>query len=117
MRGYHALTALTCMIIVCGCSRSIWQGHIPVAWMLSNREDSIVLIEFFKVIKQRVGSLSPSWFMSDDAEQFFTAWRAVFRQRNCSVLGMVIGLGDVPCENIFPINRNLSSTKTTSHEV
>ncbi len=51
---------------------------IPVAWMLSNREDSMVLIEFFKVIKQRVGSLSPSWFMSDDAEQFFTAWRAVF---------------------------------------
>ena len=51
---------------------------IPVAWIISNREDSLTLIQFLKAIKERLGSLSPTWFMSDDAEQLFTAWRAVF---------------------------------------
>ena len=41
---------------------------IPVAWTISNREDSLTLIQFLKAIKERVGSLSPTWFMSDDAE-------------------------------------------------
>ncbi len=51
---------------------------VPVAWMISNREDSLMIIEFFKKLKERVGIISPLWFMSDDAEQFFTAWKAVF---------------------------------------
>ena len=51
---------------------------IPVAWMISNRQDTLILVEFFKAVKERTGAISPQWFMSDDAEQFFTAWRAVF---------------------------------------
>ena len=51
---------------------------IPVGWMLSNREDSLVVTEFLKSIHSRVGNLRTSFFMSDDAEQFFNAWRGVF---------------------------------------
>ena len=51
---------------------------VPVAWMISNRQDSLILVEFFKAVKEKTGDISPQWFMSDDAEQFFTAWRAVF---------------------------------------
>ena len=51
---------------------------IPVGWMISNRQDTLVLMEFLKAIKERAGNVNPIWFMSDDAEQFFTAWRATF---------------------------------------
>lgn len=51
---------------------------IPVGWMVSNRQDTLVLMEFLKAIKERAGIINPDWFMSDDAEQFFTAWRATF---------------------------------------
>lgn len=51
---------------------------IPVAWMVSNREDSMLLIQFFRALKCRVGSIEPKWFMSDDADQYFNAWKAVF---------------------------------------
>ncbi len=51
---------------------------IPVGWMISNRQDSLILMEFLKAIKSRTGEINSRWFMSDDAEQFFTAWRATF---------------------------------------
>ena len=35
-------------------------------------------MEFLKPVRQQFGDLSPSWFMSDDAEQYFNAWRGVF---------------------------------------
>ena len=51
----------------------------PVAWCLSNRTDVYVLIDFLQAIKHRVGyDIQPSWLMTDDAEQFYTAWTAVF---------------------------------------
>lgn len=50
----------------------------PVAWCLSNRTDLSVMLNFFQQIRERVGILTPKWVMSDDAEQFFTAWVAVF---------------------------------------
>ena len=51
---------------------------IPVGWMISNREDTLVIVEFLKSIKSRVGDLKAEYFMSDDAEQFFNAWQGVF---------------------------------------
>ena len=48
---------------------------IPVGWMISNREDTLVIVEFLKSIKSRVGNLKAEYFMSDDAEQFFNAWQ------------------------------------------
>ena len=51
---------------------------IPVAWAIANREDVTMLVEFLKAIKKRTGHLKPQWFMSDDANQYFDAWKGVF---------------------------------------
>ena len=52
---------------------------IPVAWAITNREDTTMLVEFLTAIKTRTGTLTaPTWFMSDDAEQYFTSWKGVF---------------------------------------
>ena len=51
---------------------------IPVGWMISNQQDTLVTIEFLKSIKDRTSNINPRWFMTDDAEQFFTAWRDTF---------------------------------------
>ena len=50
----------------------------PVGWCLSNREDAVVMRAFFEAIKKKVGIITPAWFMSDDADQFYNAWIAVF---------------------------------------
>ena len=51
---------------------------IPVAWAITNREHTAILIQYMKAIKQKMCSLTPQWFMSDDADQFFNAFKAVF---------------------------------------
>ena len=38
----------------------------------------MLLTEVRKSIKDATGLLHPQWFMSDDAEQFFSAWKVVF---------------------------------------
>ena len=53
----------------------------PVAWCISNREDQFLLMNFFKALKENVGDLSPAWFMSDLAEQFYNAWIAIFESK------------------------------------
>ena len=45
---------------------------VPIAWMVSNHEDTNVLTKFFKHLKERI---EPEWFMSDDAPQYFNAWQ------------------------------------------
>ena len=59
---------------------------VPVAWMVSNREDVHVLTEFLKAIKQRTGNISPQWFMTDDAQQYYTAWIAIFGSNSTNKL-------------------------------
>ena len=61
-------------------------GGIPAAWMLSNKEDALMLIIFFQAIKDRVGEIKADFFMSDMAEQFFTAWKAVFKTNSMKKL-------------------------------
>ena len=51
---------------------------IPVAWAVSNRVDVSMLVEFLKPLKARVGVINPAVFMSDMADQFYTAWIGVF---------------------------------------
>ena len=51
---------------------------IPVAWAVANREDATILVELLKSIKERTGPLQPRWFMSDDANQYFNAWKGIF---------------------------------------
>ena len=50
----------------------------PIAWCISNRTDLSLLLTLFKAIKQRVGTVSPKWIMSDDADQYYSAWVGVF---------------------------------------
>ena len=51
---------------------------IPVAWALANQVDAAMLREFLKPLRARVGPMNPDIFMSDMADQFFTAWIGVF---------------------------------------
>lgn len=79
---------------------------IPVVWVITNREDALLLLEFLKEVKKRTGPLTPQWFMSDDADQYFNAWRECLEKmalkRYCAV-GMLIGHGGLPCMNILLI--------------
>ena len=50
----------------------------PVAWCITNKEDRVVLIEFFTSVRTRCGMVRPLWFMSDMAEQYYLAWVSVF---------------------------------------
>ena len=49
-----------------------------VAWVISNWEDQILLMNFFRALKRRIVVVSPAYIMSDLAEQFHTAWMAMF---------------------------------------
>ena len=51
---------------------------IPVAWMISNREDALALMPFFRKIKEKCGDISAKVFMSDDADNFYNAWKSTF---------------------------------------
>ena len=50
----------------------------PVAWCLCNRTDLYILIDFLMAVKENVGTIKPQWVMTDDAEQYYKAWVAVF---------------------------------------
>ena len=50
----------------------------PGAWCLCNRTDKYILIDFLMAVKNTVGCIKPHWVMSDDAEQYYNAWVAVF---------------------------------------
>ncbi len=50
----------------------------PVAWCLSNRTDFPLLASLFEAIKNRIGVIMPNWIMTDDADQFYSAWIEVF---------------------------------------
>ena len=51
---------------------------LPVAWALTNHEDTTILVEFLKKLKTRTGEMHPEIFMSDDAQQFYNAWHMVY---------------------------------------
>ena len=65
----------------------------PVGWCLSNRTDLTLLLIFCKEIKKRVGNIVPKWVMSDDADQFFSAWVRSIRCRSYYAHGIWIVLG------------------------
>ena len=50
----------------------------PAGWCISNKEDHILLSNFYRHVRQHTGSILPMWFMSDDAEQYYTAWTSIF---------------------------------------
>ena len=52
----------------------------PVAWSLSNKEDFTTFKLFCQKIKNVTGDISPAWFVTDIAPQFYDSFCAVF---NC----------------------------------
>ena len=52
---------------------------LPVAWAISNREDTTLLTVFLKAVHARVGSIQQTYFMSDCTEQYLNSW--------CGMLG------------------------------
>ena len=59
---------------------------IPVLWAISNRQDMETLTIALRAMKTRTGRVSPMWFMSDDAQQYFNAWNTVFGAYGCKKL-------------------------------
>ena len=50
----------------------------PVGWCFSNKEDQATLGNFFATVKANTGLVDPKWFMSDDAQQYYSAWVKCF---------------------------------------
>ena len=51
---------------------------IPVAWAIMTREDHHMISFFLRALLKRTGSLKPSVFMSDDANQYWNSWSQVY---------------------------------------
>ena len=50
----------------------------PVAWCISNREHKILLLNFFRRLRELCGQINATWLMTDMVDQYYTAWRTVF---------------------------------------
>ena len=55
-----------------------YEEGIPVGWMICNRKDAKALSLFMAKIKERCGDICTKVFMSDDAENFYNAWKSIF---------------------------------------
>ena len=63
-----------------------YQEGIPTLWALSNREDKSVLLYILEALKERCGVVSTNWFMSDMAQQYFSAWTEVLGAKHTRYL-------------------------------
>lgn len=50
----------------------------PAGWCLCNKEDHVLLSNFFAHLKEKTGPIYPGWFMSDMAGQYYTSWVETF---------------------------------------
>jgi hypothetical protein len=70
----------------------------PVAWCISNLEDEVAITCFLQTVQKNGdnAAVKPSWFMSDDANQYFSGWVNTFKHepQNSFVLGMLTELGE-----------------------
>ena len=48
--------------------------------MIANKENKQMLVTFFRAVQHKVGNISPQWFMTDNAEQYYNAWKEVFSE-------------------------------------
>ena len=54
---------------------------LPIAWAISNKEDTETLTVFMKklrVVSGESGELQPVFFMTDDANQYWNSWKAAY---------------------------------------
>ncbi len=73
MDATHSTTQYDFLLITISVIDEFGAG-LPVAWAISNREDTAALIESLNANHQRVGDLKPTYFMSE----YFNAWGGVF---------------------------------------
>ena len=59
---------------------------IPMAWAISNKEDTGTLVQHLTAVKEWVGNIKPEVFMSDDADALYNAWQIVFGGADAFVL-------------------------------
>ena len=60
---------------------------LPTAWCLSNRTDFGAIVDFLRAVQKNIAlDIKPKWVMTDDAEQFYTAWVTVFGQGSQKLL-------------------------------
>ena len=50
----------------------------PAGWCICNKEDHVLLSNFFAHLKEKTGPISPDWFMSDMAGQYYSSWVHAF---------------------------------------
>ncbi len=75
----HGTTAYDFLLISVIVVDEFGEGF-PAGWCFSNREDKNILVNFFTHLKKRCGNISPQWFMSDDADQYYSAWVDTYDQ-------------------------------------
>lgn len=51
----------------------------PIAWCIANHETEEFLSLFFEKVKENIGLVTPAWFMSDIAPQYYNAFCSVNR--------------------------------------
>ena len=75
----HSTTGYDFLLVTVLVKDEFGEG-VPVAWLISNREDVCSLDPFFAALKERIGDIAVFDFMSDDAEAFYNAWTRNFTQ-------------------------------------
>ena len=79
---------------------------LPVAWAISNREDTTLLTEFLRCVHTRVGNMQPTYFISDCAEQYYNAWCGVLGGNNMQKL---LCIWHIDCTWRKVLNEHVSS--------
>ena len=51
---------------------------VPVAWLITNREDASAVRQFLLKVREKCGDIDTKFFMSDDADNFYNGWKGVF---------------------------------------
>ena len=51
---------------------------LPVAWAINNKEDTTMLVKYLTAVKGKTEKITPTVFMSYDADAFYNAWKCVF---------------------------------------
>lgn len=54
---------------------------VPIAWAISNRETELSITIFLEAVHNSCGDIKPAIFMSDDAVQYWNAWKSVFGKK------------------------------------
>ena len=81
MDATHSTTQYDFLLITIMVIDDYGEG-VPVAWAISNSENTTLLVEYLKAVRTNTGDILTEIFMSDCADQYFVAWSGVFSTMN-----------------------------------